>query len=149
MDRQPGWRLDVFVLGPDTPSMPEKRDVQEPAEEDIHRALDDTQRMLKGGYPNQAVIAAWAALEAAMRRRFAAGGKKMPFGTSPRTMLNELFSAGIFSNSVFRDLEGLYQLRNIIVHGFAVPQFPPSSVEFLLNTARQLLEESQQAKQPA
>jgi hypothetical protein len=148
-NRQPGWRLDVFVLGPDTPSMPEKRDVQEPAEDDIRRTLDDAQRMMQGGFANQAVIAAWAALEAAMRRKLAAGGRKAPFGTSPRTMLNELFSAGIFSNSVFRDLEGLFQLRNIIVHGFAVPEFPPSSVEFLLNTALRLLEGSQQAKQPA
>ena len=64
-------------------------------------------------------------------------------------MLNELFSAGIFSNSVFRDLEGLFQLRNIIVHGFAVPAFPSSAVEFLLHTANQLLEASPQVKQTA
>ena len=147
--RQSGWRLDVFVLGPDIPTIQEKRDVQEPAEEDIRRALDDIQRMLKEGFASQAVIAAWAVLEAAMRRRLVAGGRKAPFGTSPRTMLNELFSAGVFSNSVFRDLEGLFQLRNIIVHGFAAPQFPPSSVDFLLSTARQLLEVPPQAKQTA
>jgi uncharacterized protein YutE (UPF0331/DUF86 family) len=148
-ERQPGWRLDVFVLGPDISAAPEKREIQEPGEEDIRRALNDAQQMLQAGFVNQAIIAAWAALEAAMRRRLDTEGRKVSFGTSPRTMLNELFSAGIFSNSVFRDLEGLFQLRNIIVHGFAVPQFPPSSVEFLLSTARQLLEASPQAKQTA
>jgi uncharacterized protein YutE (UPF0331/DUF86 family) len=147
--KQPGWRLDVFVLGPDITALAEKREAQEPAEEDIRRAIDDSQRILQAGFSSQAVIAAWATLEAAMRKRLAAGGRKALFGTSPRTMLNELFSAGVFSNSEFRDLEGLFQLRNIIVHGFTVPQFQTSSVEFLLNTARQLLEGSHQAKQPA
>lgn len=147
--KQPGWRLDVFVLGPDLTALPEKRDAQEPAEEDIRRAIDDTQRMLQAGFSNQAVIAAWAALEAAMRKRIVAGGRKVLFGTSPRTMLNELYSAGVFSNSEFRDLEGLFQLRNTIVHGFTVPPFHTSSVEFLLHTARQLLEGTQQTKQPA
>jgi hypothetical protein len=42
--------------------------------------------------------------------------------------------------NALRDLEGLFQLRNIIVHGFAVPRFETSSVEFLLRTATQLLE---------
>jgi hypothetical protein len=148
-DKQPGWRLDVFVLGSDTPTVPEMRAVQEPADDDIRRATLDAERMLNEGFANQAVIAAWAVLEAAMRRRLVAGGGKAAYGTSPRTMLNELFSTGVFSNSVFRDLEGLLQLRNIIVHGFAVPRFAPSSVEFLLRTAGQLLESPPQAKQTA
>src|SRR5262249_41438666 len=109
----------------------------------------DAERMLREGFVSQALVTAWGALEAAMRRRLVASGGKATYGTSPRTMLNELFSAGIFSNSVFRDLEGLFQLRNIIVHGFAVPQFPTSAVEFLLRTANELLETPPQAKQTA
>jgi hypothetical protein len=147
--KQPGWRLDVFVLGPDTAAMPERREAQEPADDDIRRAISDAERMLKEGFASQAVIAAWAVLEAAMRRRLVAAGGKADYGTSPRTMLNELFSVGVFSNSVLRELEGLFQLRNIIVHGFAVPAFRPSSVEFLLRTAGQLLEAPPPAKQTA
>jgi hypothetical protein len=148
-DRQSGWRLDVFVLGPDAPVVPAKGEVREPADDDLRRAMSDAERMLKEGFASQAFVTAWAALEAAMRRRLVASGGKATYGTSPRTMLNELFSAGIFSNSVFRHLEGLFQLRNIIVHGFAVPQFPSSAVEFLLSTAAQLLEAPPQAKQTA
>jgi hypothetical protein len=148
-DRQPGWRLDVFVLAPDAPALPYNGEVKEPADDEIRRAITNAERMLGEGFANQAFITAWAVLEAAMRRRLVAGGRKAPFGTSPRTMLNELFSAGVFSNSEFRDLEGLFQLRTIIVHGFAVPTFPNSAVEFVLRTAKQLLQATPQAKQTA
>ena len=146
---QPGWKLDVFVLGPDAPTLLAKEDAREPGDDEIRRTSAEAERMLREGFANQAVIAAWAVLEAAMRRRLVALGRKAAFGTSPRTMLNELFSSGIFTNIEFRELEGLFQLRNIIVHGFAVPHFPNSAVEFLLHTAKQLLEDQPQAKQTA
>ena len=57
-------------------------------------------------------------------------------------MLNDLYSSGILSHSEFRDLEGLYRLRNIIVHGFSVPEIGHGAVTFLSDTARRLLEES-------
>lgn len=147
--KQPGWRLDVFVLGPDVATVPTNGEVQEPGDDEVRRAISDAQRMLKEGFASQAIIAAWGVLEAAMRRRLAAEGRTPTSATSPRTMLNELFSAGVFSNSKFRDLEGLFQLRNIIVHGFAVPPFSPSAVELLLHTASELLEPFPQAKQTA
>ncbi len=147
--QQPGWRMDVFVLGPDSPSLPAAAEAKEPTEEEISRSIADAERMLRAGFTVQAVIAAWATLESAMRQRLQALGIRAGWGTSPRTMLNELFSAGDFNNRDFRDLEGLYQLRNLIVHGFFVPDFPPSSVEFLLGVARRLLTESPPAKKTA
>jgi hypothetical protein len=36
-ERQPGWRLDVFVLGPDVPTVPTKGEVREPSDEDLAR----------------------------------------------------------------------------------------------------------------
>ncbi|VTR96731.1 Uncharacterized protein OS=Bacillus cereus H3081.97 GN=BCH308197_0973 PE=4 SV=1 [Gemmata massiliana] len=149
IDGQPGWKLDVFVLGADAPALPGKGDAREPADDEIRRAIADTEQMLKAGFASQAVIAAWAVLETAMRRRLVSVGRKAVYGTSPRTMLNELLSTGGFSNSEFRDLEGLFQLRNIIVHGFAVPQFQNSAVEFLIRMAKQLLEAPPQVKQTA
>lgn len=148
-NRQPGWKLDVFVLGSDAPSLPEKDEARELADDEIRRAMTDAERMLREGFASQAVIAAWAVLEAAMRRRLTSEGRHGGNGISPRTMLNELFSAGVFSNSEFRDLEGLSRLRNIIVHGFAAPQFPNSAVEFLLRMAKLLLEPPSQSKQTA
>lgn len=148
-DSHPGWALHVLVLGPDAPAMPERQDAKEPDEASIRHALENAERLLRDGFQAPAFTAAWAALEAAMRRKVVAEGSKAGYGTSPRTLLNELFSAGAFSNSTFRDLEGMFQLRNIIVHGFDVPEFPPSAVQFLATTARTLLEAPPQAKQTA
>src|SRR6267143_4205511 len=49
-NEQRGWRFDVFVLGPETQPMPEKRESKEPSEDDIRRALDDVERMLQAGF---------------------------------------------------------------------------------------------------
>ncbi len=79
-----------------------------------------------------------------MRHRLRSLGSKAEWGTSPRSMLNELISLGILTHSEFRDLEGLSRLRNIISHGFSVPEIPPSSVSVLVDSARRLLQESKQ-----
>jgi hypothetical protein len=149
IEKHPGWRYDVFVVGPDAEATPEKADVKAQSEEEIRGGLDDAERMLRGGFIAQSVIAAWAALESAMRHRLRGQGSEAGWGTSPRTMLNELVSSGVLSISVFRDLERLFQLRNIIVHGFSAPAIEPGAVQFLVDTARRLLDEPRPAKQTA
>ena len=57
-------------------------------------------------------------------------------------MLNELVSSGVLSGSDFRKLEDLSHLRNVIVHGFSVPEIDPGVVPFLTSAARQLMAES-------
>jgi hypothetical protein len=148
-NQQPGWRFDLFVLGPDSQPALGKREAKEPQEEEIRSDLDAVQHLLRVGFLEQSLVAAWAALEAAIRRRLRAEEEEAGWGTSPRTMLNELYSSGALSTRVLRDLEGLYQLRSTIVHGFSAPVVEPSSVLFLGDTARRLLTESQPAKQPA
>jgi hypothetical protein len=68
IEKQPGWRYDVFVVGPDAEATPEKGDVKAQSEEEIRRSLDDAERMLRASFVAPSVIAAWAALESAMRR---------------------------------------------------------------------------------
>lgn len=146
---QPGWRFDVFLLGSESEPMPDKSEAKEPSEEDIRRALGDVDRMLQAGFDQQALIAAWAALEAAMRRRLHAEGEEAGWGSSPRTMLNELYSGGVLQRSDFRDLEGLFQARSAIVHGFTIPVIERSALQFLVETARKFLDESRAAKKTA
>jgi hypothetical protein len=146
---QPDWRFDVFVLGSESQPMPDKREAKEPSEEDIRRALEDVERMLQAGFEQQALIAAWAALEAAMRRRLRAEGEEAGWGSSPRTMLNELYSDGALQNSDFRHLEELFGARSAIVHGFTIPVIEGSDVLFLVETARRLLDESRFTKKTA
>jgi hypothetical protein len=37
-NEQPGWRLDLLVMGPDLHAMPENQDAKEPAEEEIRQS---------------------------------------------------------------------------------------------------------------
>jgi REase_AHJR-like len=148
-EKEPGWRFDLILLGSDSQPMPEQREAKEPSEEDIRRALEDVQRMLQAGFVQQALIAAWAVLETAMRRRLQANGEQAGWGSSPRTLLNELYSGGVLEGRVFRDLEGLFQARSAFVHGFTTPVIEISSVQFLVETARMLLDESRAAKKIA
>ncbi len=148
--KQKGWRYDLFIMGGDgPPPTTEKRKVPELSEDDIVKALDEVDRMHQAGYVAPSLGAAWAALEAAMRRRLRAEGQNAGWGALPRTMLNELYSAGVFSNTTFRNLEGLFQLRSEVVHGFAASVIEPSAVRFLVDTARRLLTESQPKRQTA
>jgi hypothetical protein len=148
-EKQPGWRFDVLVLGPDGGLPKQHRQASEPSEDDIRRTLDEVERMLQAGFVASSFAAAWGALEAAMRRRVRAGGGEAGWGTMPRTMLNDLYSSGEISTSVLRDLEGLFQVTSAIVHGFSAPALDPGAVRFLVDTARRLLAESQPVKQTA
>jgi hypothetical protein len=146
---EPGWRFDVYVLGTESQPMPDNREAKEPSEEDIRRALEDVERLLQAGFDQPALIAAWAALESAMRRRLHAEGEEASWGSSPRTMLNELYSGGALQISDFRHLERLFQARSAIVHGFMTPVIERSAVQFLVETARRFLDESRFAKKTA
>ena len=149
-EKQAGWRFDVVVLGPDDETkMPDRRGAKEPSEEDLRNQVEIVRKLLEANLNQQALVLAWSVLEAAMRRRLQAEGEEAGWGSSPRTMLNELLSAGAISNSVFRDLEGLFQARSAIVHGFTMPIIEPGAVNFILDVARKLLEESNMVKLPA
>ena len=149
-EKQSGWRFDVVVLGPnDETKMPDKREAEEPSEEDFRQQIETVQRLLDANVNQQALVLAWSVLEAAMRRRLQAEGEEAGWGSSPRTMMNELLSAGVLSNSVFQDLEGLFQARSAIVHGFTMPIIDRVVVNSILDVARKLLDESKPVKQPA
>lgn len=145
IERQPGWRYDVSVLGPARPHI-DRPDVHEASEAEVAKGLDVAERLLHSGFTPQALSAAWAAAESAMRHRLRALGERTEWGDSSRTMINELYSSGVFSPPEFRGLERLSALRNIIVHGFSVPDINPDDVSTLIRTAKRLIEESSQVE---
>jgi hypothetical protein len=147
--KQPGWRFDLMILGPENGLPKVDRHATEPSEDDIRKTLDEAERMLQAGFLTSSLIAAWGALEAAMRRRIRVDHGEAGWGTTARTLLNELYSSGAISTSVLRNLEELYQERNAIVHGFSAPSIEPKAVQFLRETTLRLLTESQPALQTA
>ncbi len=147
--KQKGWRFDLIVLRPESEPVPERRDVKDLDEPEIRQHLHQAERMLEAGFVSQSFIAAWAAFESAMRMRLRSQGEDAGWGADARTMLNELFSAGAFNYSVLRDLEGLAQLRNQVVHGFSAPEVGPNAVHSLVGAARRLLDDLPPARQTA
>jgi len=145
---QPGWRYDFAVLEGDDPTGPRRAEAREFSEEDIDRAMEEAEQMVRAGLIRPAMITAWAGLEAAMRTRLRAPGESTE-GSTPRVMLNELYSSGILSVSEFHQLGLAFQLRNEIIHGFSSPAPDPHLVESLSEITRRLVAESERAEQPA
>src|SRR5713101_254616 len=49
-EKQPGWRFDLLVLGPENRLAKNERQASEPSEDDIRRTLDEVERMLQAGF---------------------------------------------------------------------------------------------------
>lgn len=151
---QPGWRLDLAILEGENPMARELRGAREFSEDEISQSLEKAGELSRIGFPRYGMIAAWAALEAAMRIRLRASGEQVGWGSPPRQMLRELYSAGAFTPDEFRRVELASQLRNQIVHGFA-PQpaeagnSETAMVQLLSDVTRRLVSESHPMKQPA
>jgi hypothetical protein len=147
---QPGWRFDFAILEPEKPNAREARGAKELSEEDIDKSLGQARELSRMGFTRLAVVAAWATLEAAMRMRLRALGQDAGWGSMPRQMTRELYSAGELSPDEFRRIESASQLRNEIVHGFLPQPAEPGDseaamVEVLSNVAHRLVSESQLA----
>src|SRR5258708_5294932 len=68
-NNHPGWRFDVFVLGPESQPKSNKIEAVELTDADLIQLLDEVERMQQAGFPRQAFIGALSVLEVAMRRR--------------------------------------------------------------------------------
>lgn len=146
---QPGWRYDFAILEGEQPGAREMRGAKDFSGEDVIRTLGEAEEVARMGFTRAAVLTAWSALEAAMRMRLRASGETTGWGTTPRQMLNELYSSGILSVDEFARLEKLYQVRSQIVHGFATPTSDAEMVTFMVGLAHRLVDESRPAKQTA
>ncbi len=142
--RYPGWRFDMTLLqAPEPPARSAPRDATDLTRAQIEKMLGDAQKMYDSGFKPQAAITAWSAFESAMRHRLRSMGQKAGYGTPPRSMLNALISAGEIDHGEFRDLDGISNLRNVIVHGFEPPPVGRGALEFLGALAHRLLEETE------
>ncbi len=139
--KQSGWRFDLSLLGPQSPPPTTTRpaDAKDLNERQINTLFDDAKRLYDGGFEPYAALAAWAAFESAMRHRVRAMGRKAGYGASPRSLLNELISSGELDHGQFRDLEGLMQMRNRIVHGFEPPPIGRGAIEFLAELGSEMI----------
>jgi len=141
---QKRWRFDLATLEPERRGVRDFDGAEDFSEADIKRTFADARKLLDKGFLNPAVITAWSGFESAMRHRLRAVGERAGWGSSPRSMLNELFSNGLLSQDEFKKLETLYRVRNQIVHGFLSPLASEGgAVQFLTDLGHRLIPESQ------
>jgi hypothetical protein len=151
---QPGWRFDFVILEPENTLARELVGAKEFSDEDILGSLEQATRLVRDGLDQYAVVAAWAAFEAAMRTHLRLSGQEAGWGTPPREMLRELYSAGAFAPEEFARIDLAFRLRNQIVHGFSplpsgIQMSNGAIVELLSDLTRRLLGSSQCVVQPA
>ncbi|MGL6096957.1 MAG: hypothetical protein ACRC7O_14330 [Fimbriiglobus sp.] len=148
----PGWRFDLAVIGSEPP--PQRYEpVHELSDGEIVRAIEQSEELSRMGFERPAVVAAWAALEAAMRMRLRSFGQDADWGANLREMVRELYSAGVLSPDEFRRVVAATRLRNQLVHGFAptpngAGEITSVMIPLLCSIARRLVDESRLAEQP-
>lgn len=146
---QKGWRFDFAILEAEKPGSREIGGAIDFSEEDIEKSFFESLDLLRQGFVRAAVITAWAGFEAAMRLWLRAAGEKAGWESSPRSMLNEIYSNGVINVEEFRKIETLSRVRNQIVHGFISSLASEGeAVHFLCEIGSRLIEESRNAKLP-
>jgi REase_AHJR-like len=134
VEAQPGWRLDVIVLEPETAVQRAAQGAAEPSDEQLVQILKTADELADRGYSPYACVVAWGGLEAAMRR---IGDEAQLYGrTSPNEFTRALYSNGFISREQFNKLKEAYKVRSQVVHGLIPPEVDPALVRDVTATAR-------------
>ena len=148
-NEQPGWRYDLVILEATDPMAQILHDSRQPSPDEIVRQLDYAEQVLDAGFVNPALLVAWGALEATMRQSLQLVDYKVGSKAEPMAMNGELHASGVILTEDYEMVRAAWKLRNEIVHGFSPAPVDAETVTLLIRSARQLLEPSQVAEQPA
>jgi uncharacterized protein YutE (UPF0331/DUF86 family) len=140
-EKHEGWRFDFIILESENPRERELQGAQEMAIDQIITTLERAETLAHGDTLYSAIIIAWSAFESAMRQYLRWSGQKAGWGISPRQMINELYSSGVFSTVEFQRILELSRLRNEIVHGFVPSTNDAEVVSFLIEITSRMLAE--------
>jgi hypothetical protein len=117
-------------------------DVREPSRHQIVEMLEESERVLQANARRSALVIAWAALEASLRRAALRRGRHGQIGVQSTILIRELLSAGMLSPDECRLLEELRQLRTVSVHGLAPVDFSPHMITEMNMISRRMLAET-------
>lgn len=134
---QPGWRLDVVVLEPETSVEKAAQDAAEPSDAQLFGILHAAEELADKGYTPYACVVAWAGVEAAMRRL--QDETRLHGRTTPVELMRTLYSNGFLSREQFDRLRDSFKVRSQVVHGLVPPKVDPEMVRSITATARDLL----------
>ena len=137
---RPGWRFDLVVLEADRS---DRRGIdRDPSAAELTQMVNEAEQVLASGTITGALVLAWGALEASMRRSGQQRGSGGKIGTQPLTLVRELYAEGDLSEADFHRLEATRILRNAVVHGYPHTPVAPDSVRLILELAHRLAAET-------
>lgn len=133
----PGWRFELVVAKPDI-AFPLPAGAQSWDTQDIESALDEAAALLRAGHHGAALLMAWAATEAALRR-LAAKESISAERSEANALLNRLTAYGVLTRQQYRALRSALEVRNALAHGLRAASVEPSQVRALIDIVGDLL----------
>jgi hypothetical protein len=134
VNAQPGWRFDLVMLGKEGTIL----EGEEPSIEKVSHLLEQVDPVATGRSTTSALVLAWSALEAAMRRAARTAGLEIK-DFSSRYLVGLLYANGLLELEEYDELKRHLKLRDAIVHGLEVPQINASIPLYVAEIARKLL----------
>ena len=118
IETQPGWSFDVVLI-------PESLQLVAPdgsrpigVEAALHQ-LSAADRLLEAGYPESALLVAWAACEAVLRAQLQEETGTDDDMSLTSQLMDSVTMYGIISHEDRNYLKGLQALRNAVAHGYS------------------------------
>jgi hypothetical protein len=111
----------------------------EPSVDQVRLQLQEARNALRHGLESAAVLLAWGALEAALRRSALHAGYKGKVRVQPNVLIRELYALGILNSEQVQVLESARQQRTTIAHGLTSAPVDPDVVQQIIRLAEHLL----------
>jgi len=134
----PSWRLDLVVLNREAPGDRVRPDALEPTNAQLEETLAMAELLLRGGQLPPALLLAWAALEAVLRRTLRGTGAPLQ-SYSASYLLSALSADGPLEQDDYDRLSRALVLRNHVAHGLDLAQIPSDTIRDVLRIAERLL----------
>lgn len=137
VNSQSGWRFELIVVNPDTPSLAGE-DSQTLSDREILSLMHEVAHLVKNRHDKAAFLLAWSATEAALRQIAINRGITLE-RESPIYTIKQLYSLGALDRSDYELLQRALSVRNSVVHGFSSPDFDKELVTLLIDRVQELL----------
>ena len=135
IEHAPGWRLQLAVVDIPAPQeLPQRAEVA--GVEQVRAFLDQARTLLTEERLEPAAILGWSAVEAILRRHAERLGVDARRRGSAY-LLKHLYTAGTLDEQQYETFERMLELRNALVHGFAV-SVDPDTVRKVIDEADEL-----------
>lgn len=136
IQQQAGWRFELIVTNPkDQGDLIEKQD-DLLANQDILARLEEARILLHQEHGEAAVLLAWSAAEAMLRRLLIQEGVSAE--NTAASMLKNLFAHGLIDQDQYDTLRQGLETRNTILHGYKDTELSIDLTNKLLNAIEQL-----------